>query len=256
MEEHSRPSAFTETLERFPVASAELLNDRALLKRVDTKFILGHSAFQNVLDDIRNDYALLIAEGASSARYKTLYFDTKDFLCVREHNRGRRPRHKIRIRHYLDRKLTFLEVKKKTNTDRTVKARKQIAFRQEKLGTTELEFINEHNPIAANDLIPSLRTDFQRVTLLGLESMERVTFDLDLCFSKAANDANLPGVVIAEIKQDRFRSRSPVMLALRKGRVSPISISKYCTAATLLLPSIRMHRYSAKVRSLRKAYHD
>jgi len=249
-------TALADTLAEFPKASSALLAERGLQKRVDTKFILSLDALRRTLRQIRPDYALLTAEGAASARYKTLYFDTPDYLCVREHNRGRRPRHKIRIRHYLDRQLSFLEIKNKTNADETIKARRQIRFGQENLGEEDRQFIDDHNPIAATALQPSLRTDFQRITLLGLESMERATFDLHLCFSGSKSDAGLPGAVIAEIKQDRFRARSPIMLAMRDAHVMPVSISKYCTAASLLLPSVRMHRYATKLHSLRRVCHD
>ena len=250
------PDWMPETLGRFPEATATLLEERALLQRVDTKFILNSDALHQVLRQVHGKYALLTAEGATAAQYKTLYFDTRNYDCLREHHRGRRPRHKIRIRHYLDRKLTYLEIKNKTNANRTIKARQQIPFLQETIGRNERSFINEHNPIAAESLQPSLRTDFHRITLVGLETMERATFDLDLSFQKSSDDARIPGAVIAEIKQDRFRARSPVMLALRQAHVLPVSISKYCTAATLLLPSVPMQRYLPKVRSLQRMHDD
>ncbi len=250
------PPWMPETLSRFPEANVELLERRALQKRVDTKFILDFDALRQVLGQVRDHYGLLTAEGASAAQYKTLYFDTPNYDCLREHHRGRRPRHKIRIRHYLDRKLSYLEIKNKTSANRTIKARQEIPFLQESIGSTERDFINQHNPIAAESLRPSLRTDFHRITLVGLDTMERATFDLDLSFQESSRDARIPGAVIAEIKQDRFRARSPIMLALRQAHVLPESISKYCTAATLLLPSLPMQRYLPKIRSLRRMLHD
>jgi hypothetical protein len=250
------PTWLPETLGQFPEANPALLEERALLKRVDTKFILDSNALHQVLGQVKGGYALLTAEGASAAQYKTLYFDTRNYDCLREHHRGRRPRHKIRIRHYLDRKLSFLEIKNKTNADQTIKARQQIPFLQEEIGPAQREFINAHNPIPAHRLNPSLRTDFRRITLVGLETMERATFDLDLSFEESTTEARIPGAVIAEIKQDRFRARSPVMLALRQAHVLPVSISKYCTAATLLLPAVPMQRYRPKVRSLQRMYND
>ena len=250
------PPWLPETLGQFTEATPELLEQRALQKRVDTKFILDFAALRQILDRVKAHYSLLTAEGAAAAQYKTLYFDTQNYDCLREHHRGRRPRHKIRIRHYLDRKLSYLEIKNKTNANRTIKARQQIPFLQEAIGDSERSFIDANNPIAAERLLPSLRTDFHRVTLVGLDTMERATFDLDLSFQKSSEDARIPGAVIAEIKQDRFRARSPIMLALRQAHVLPESISKYCTAATLLLPSVPMQRYLPKIRSLRKMLHD
>ena len=250
------PPWMPDTLAQFSEATVELLEQRALQKRVDTKFILDFDALRRVLGQVRDHYGLLTAEGATAAQYKTLYFDTSNYDCLREHHRGRRPRHKIRIRHYLDRKLSYLEIKNKTNANRTIKARQEIPFMQESIGSEERDFIDQHNPIAAESLRPSLRTDFHRITLVGLDTMERATFDLDLSFQESSRDARIPGAVIAEIKQDRFRARSPIMLALRQAGVLPESISKYCTAATLLLPSVPMQRYLPKIRSFRKMLHD
>lgn len=243
-------------LESFTHASPELLRQRALLQRVDTKFILPRDTLPRVLAGVQGRYALLTAAGATAAVYRTLYFDTEQYLCIREHHRGRRPRYKIRIRHYADRELSFLEIKKKTSANRTVKMRKPIPFLQEDLGEEERQFINDNTPIPASTLRPSLRTDFRRITLIGLDTMERATFDLDLHFGGAPGGADFPGAVIAEIKQDRFSARSSVMLALRQAGVLPVSVSKYCTAATLLLPAVPMNRYLPKLRSLRRVSCD
>ena len=245
------PSSLPELTE-FAQATPELLQERGLQRRVDTKFILPLDNLRSVLADVRKDYGLLTADGAAEALYKTLYFDTANYRCLREHHRGQRPRHKIRIRHYLDRKLTFLEIKKKTNAGRTVKTRQSIEFLRESLGSSDRDFIDMHSPIPADTLRQSLRTDFHRVTLLGLETMERVTFDVDLCLA----GSDFPGAVIAEIKQERFSARSPVMLALRRARVLPVSVSKYCTAGALHLRSLRMNRYLPRVRSLRRVCRD
>jgi hypothetical protein len=73
--------------------------------------------------------------------------------------------------------------------------------------------------------------------------MERATFDVDLQFKSQSDQHGLPSLVIAEIKQDRFRARSPLMLAFRQHHLRPQSISKYCTAAALLLPMLRLKRF-------------
>ena len=190
------------------------------------------------------------------AAYRTLYFDTPDHWCLREHHRGRRPRYKIRVRHYLDRDLSFLEVKRKTSADTTVKERRAISYQEEQLAADDKAFINTHSPIEAGGLVAGLRTNFGRITLVGLDTEERATFDVQLSFGGPRGQATLPGVVVAEVKQHRFMARSPVMLALRQSGIRPASMSKYCTAAMLLLPEISLNRFRPTLRALRQTCHD
>ena len=58
--------------------------------------------------------------------------------------------------------------------------------------------------------------------------------------------------MIVEIKQQRFQPRSPIMMALRAARIFPVSVSKYCTAAALLLPEVRMNNYKDTLRALER----
>ncbi len=232
------------------------LEQRALLRRVDTKFILGTGALSRVLSSLADHYGILQASGKPIAQYRTLYFDTHEFLCLQEHHRGRRPRHKIRIRHYPDRQVSFLEVKRKTNRGITVKERSPIAFREESLSEENRSFVDAHSPIASDTLVPGLRTAFGRITLVGLQTPERATFDLQLQFEGNEGTAEIPGAVIAEVKQPRYMPRSPVMLALRQEGFRPTRVSKYCTAATLLVPEIRLQRFRPILRSLEAAHYD
>jgi hypothetical protein len=245
-----RARDFLESL-AIPNASPELLARRALLRRVDTKFILRLGTLQRILGTLKSEYALVRAEGAPVAQYRTLYFDTERYWSLIEHHRGRRPRFKIRIRHYTDRQLTYLEVKKKTNANRTVKARHLLSFGQEGLGAEEYVFLKMHNPVEPRTLMPSLRTDFGRITLVGLGTMERATFDVDLTFRGAGGNDALDKLVIAEVKQDRYRPRSPIMVAFRRAGIRPQSISKYCTAGVLLLPTLSLNRFMPVMHAIR-----
>lgn len=252
----SPPSAdvpnVSNALARFAPATPSLLADRALLRRIDTKFAHSSARVAAILERLTDDYAVLPAGDSLVARYETLYFDSPDFRCFTEHLRGRRPRYKVRMRHYLDRDVSYLEVKQKTNANRTVKWRRPIDFRSTTLTDEDRLFLEEHCPWAQG-MQRALWTNFHRVTLVGLHTMERVTIDLDLSFERGQERAALDGGVIVEVKQDRFDSRSPILLALRANEVRPLSISKYCAAATLLVPGARSHRYRPRLRALRKA---
>ncbi len=240
----------------FREATTDLLRGRLLQRRVDTKFILGTGALSRVLSSLRDHYGILQASGEPVAWYRTLYFDTPEFLCLREHHRGRRPRHKVRVRHYPDRQLSFLEVKQKTQKGITEKERVPIPFREESLSEENHAFVNAHSPIASEVLVPGLRTAFGRIQLVGLQTLERATFDVQLQFEGHSGTAEIPGAVIAEVKQPRYMPRSPVMLALRREGLRPTRVSKYCTAATLLMPEIPLQLFRPILRSLEAASHD
>lgn len=241
-----------------PLAEAppELLQSRALQKRVDTKFMFSLEQLEPLLTELRPSYGLLRAGGEAVARYQNLYFDSADFDFLRAHHRGRRPRHKVRLRHYPDRELSYLEVKRKTNADMTVKRRQPVAFGSEELRLEDQDFISEHSPLSGDQALPSFRVDFGRMTLIGLETVERATFDFALCFGGDAGPEDFPGLVVAEVKQDRFQPRSPIMLALRKLGIRPQSMSKYCTAAMLNMPEFHLNRFLPTLRALRRTCHE
>ena len=253
------PTDFTEIrhcgLNESSEAPLTLLQSRALQRRVDTKFILPVHRLHDVLSSLTDDYAIVRAAGHSVAQYNTLYFDTKQFGLVHQHHRGRRPRYKVRIRHYPERALTFLEVKNKVNANTTVKSRQPLVYQQEQLAADNVAFINSVCPLDAATLVPTLRTDFGRLTLVGRHTMERATFDVHLNLHNQNGVHEFPTLVIAEVKQDRFRARTPLMLHLRALAMGPQSISKYCTAATLLHPDLPLNRFRPILRAIRKTIH-
>ncbi len=236
-------------------ASAELLAARMLQVRMDTKFILKASALDALLGTLYDDYAVVVSGSQTNARYDNLYFDTPAHLALTSHHRGVRPRFKVRIRHHLDRQMSFLEVKEKRNTNRTHKQRMAIPFMTEDLDAAAIQFIQHHCPIDPSTLQKSMRIRFSRMTLVGRHSQERITVDSHLQFSAGEAHADLPGTVITEVKQERYRPTTTVMRALRAAKAHQMSLSKYCTAAQLLLPHIKMNRYRPRLRMLRRHAH-
>ncbi len=242
--------ALRAALAKLPVSSPELLVDRALLKRVDTKFALRVEQLPNLLSWLEGRYAVVRAGDAPFDRYETTYFDTDSLTFLNQHLRGRRPRHKVRIRHYRQRRLSYLEVKQKTSAETTLKWRRELSFGDHIIDAEGVRFLEEVCPISAHELQPRADTNFDRIMLVGLTTMERVTLDLGLEFVAGAQEHTLGPVVIAEVKQDRQRWRTPIMLALRAHQIRPLSISKYCAAAALLINGARVHRYRPQLREL------
>ena len=242
----------------FSSATMSLLASRALQKRIDTKFVFHQHRLSELLSLLKRQYAVVQTEGNPVASYKNLYFDTRDYLFLKEHHRDRRPRFKVRIRHHCDREMSFVEIKKKSSSNATLKQRQSIPFEKENLLDLHA-FVQAHCSVVESSLLrPSLRTDFNRITLVGIQTHERITIDTHLqCSDKDFNASwSWTNGVIVEIKQDRYHPRSPVMLALRKINSTALSISKYCTAASHLLPDINMKLYRPKMRQIRKLVHD
>lgn len=236
-------------LSTFEKADSTLLSKRKLLRRTDSKFLMSERDVPSLLGNLKPNYSVLLASEQTIASYRTLYFDTRDFRCFHDHRRGKRPRYKTRIRHYDDRKVSYLEIKKKNSANVTVKSRMEIPFDTSCLDTSEaIEFIGAHTPIKGREFHPVLWTNFSRLTLLNDRHNERVTIDINLSFISDEQVVAMTGVAILEVKQPSFSMQTPIMRDLAKRRIRRKSASKYCAALNAtrkqlannrLLPSFR-----------------
>jgi len=244
------PEPFVTALDQFQRAPLELLERRALLKRADTKFVIPARLLPHFIELLTDEYALLESSGALQAEYRTLYYDSPALDMFHAHRRGVRPRKKIRVRHYMEREVTFLEQKIKRPNDKTVKSRIEREFGESEFGDDELLEIGAQAP--SEDLVPVVWTNFKRATLLGVDAMERVTIDACLEFRAGDVVVGLPELAIIEVKQPRVNRSSTVWRALRELGVRPLSVSKYCTAVCLLYPDVRQARMKTKLKQLRR----
>jgi hypothetical protein len=229
-------------LERFEKASPQLLEQRSLLRRTDSKFLLTETQVAGMLAGIGEDYAVLYSAGEPIANYRTLYFDTDDLRCYHDHRRGRRLRHKIRVRHYVERQVSFLEVKTKRNELLTVKERVKRTYNDDKITGKDRHFVSSHCTVPADELVPQVWTNFRRITLLGIRSSERVTIDTNLTIQRGEMQQALRGLAIVELKQAPFCVRTPAMRALRSAGIRPTSASKYCIATAMSHQDLRLSR--------------
>ncbi len=237
----------------FTPASPQLLEDRALLKRVDTKFICHIENLDPLLTHLQPSYHAAISGSTMNAPYRTIYLDTEERRCLTDHHRGRRPRFKVRIRHHLARELTFLEVKAKRIKGSTAKDRIALPFSTEVIPPRELaDSLTSHPDIPAHELRPSMWVEFDRTTLVGVELEERITIDTNLVFRDHEGEHTLDDLVILEVKQARRTHQSPSMKALRGKKYVQLSLSKYVTGAQLLWPDIRLNRYKPNLREIKR----
>ena len=240
-------------LSHIPTATAPLLELRTLLKRVDTKFVLRTDELPDLLAQLSpQDYrAARHAEGVHF-QYENLYFDTPERYFLRDHHRGRRPRYKVRLRHHRTRALSFIELKEKRPNGTTTKIRVPIEDSSTTFSIKDSEVISNHHRLHADALEEAMKIGFDRLMLVGFDTEERVTIDTGLWFNDGRTTHQIQDLVIVEVKQARFKARSPIMQALRAQKALQLRVSKYITGAQLLWPEIRLHRYNNRLRMLRR----
>ena len=238
-----------------PISLAEL-GSKALLDRVETKYAMPQAMLPSVLAAIGPHYFVLEVEGQRLNHYRTLYYDTADFAMYRRHHVGAGDRYKVRARQYVESQVAFLEIKHRTKKKRTVKSR---------IRTTELvthladgpaglaaEFVDEHCPYTAEDLAPRLWNSYTRITLASKSACERVTLDLDLSFDGAGQRLDLPGIVIAEVKQGAHAGKSDFVSLMRQRGVRKTGFSKYCLGVSLLHPEVKHNHFRTLQRLVAK----
>jgi hypothetical protein len=241
-------------LGRFAPTPAEVLAVAALQRRTDTKFVTMADALAGLLEGLDEGYTLLYTADRRIAEYRTLYFDTPDLAFFHAHRRGYRRRRKVRIRHYPDRNMAFLEVKERLNAARTVKTRVEISCGDGLFKAIDLSVLGM-DVNAAGPLQPQVWTNFQRITLVGREGSERVTLDSDLRFEWEVRSRQLQQCAVIEVKQAEFNRHTPVMIALRKAGIRPGSFSKYCAAMAGLYPDLRRNSLRPFLRIMERMEH-
>jgi hypothetical protein len=229
-------------LSSFDKISLDEMNGVSLMKRVDTKFILSESQLLKVFSKIQKDYKVLEIDNERLMQYSTLYFDTQNKKCFKEHHNGKLNRYKIRMRKYLVSDLCFLEVKKKNNLGVTNKTRRQIKDFETILSSDSKEFIYNSQ---INDLLlePALYNNFNRITLVNKNYPERVTIDTNLSFKSANKEKIFDNLVVIEIKQEGKRLNTVMNKALKLMSILPTNFSKYCLGITNTFDNIKSNRF-------------
>ncbi len=238
-------------LKCFSPASPDLLARRELHRRADTKFVLSPAGAINLVHGLARDYAVVTAGEELVARYDTFYFDTPNLHLFHSHRRGRRLRHKVRIRHYPDRRLATLEVKSRRSELQSTKLIREHDFGDHTLSADDRAFIARTTGIDTA-MVEQIRTHFGRIMLLGLLTSERVTIDVDLQVEAGACSRSFSGVSIVEVKQWPLRRSTPVMLALRSGGWRPGGVSKYCVGIMSTRPDVRFNNLLPGLRALER----
>ena len=241
-------------LSRYEPVSPELFAARALLRRVDSKFVASRALIQPLLRELATEFHVAMSAGHPLGTYETLYFDTPQFDFFHQHRRGRRPRNKVRIRHYVERDLCYLEIKTKDRYSVTNKNRFARDAGNFELGPDDFAAIELAIGKRAA-LVPSAWIHFPRVTLVGVTYPERLTIDLGIAMKANGTAHSFDGVSIIEIKQPRFDGRSPAFLALRRLGIRRHRVSKYCVSLTAAAAVRPVGTFLPALRTLYRSNH-
>jgi hypothetical protein len=257
---------FAALLRRFAPITLSEMSAVALQDRTDTKFVMREGQLYNALATLTPQYRVLDIRGVRLNRYRTLYFDTTDFALFRQHHTGRRERFKVRTRSYVDSQLSFLEVKHKVRQNRTVKNRIATPGLLTWVTPEADAFLNDYLPFDPEALEPKLWNEYTRITLVSKRDCERLTLDLRLRFTgyedsfAAGRSLDLPGLAIAEVKQDGLNRHSTFVSRMRELGVRPTGFSKYCAGVSMLFDEVKHNNFKPKMRLVEKliagGYHD
>jgi hypothetical protein len=239
-------------LHAFEAVHLSEMGHAALLRRTDTKYLLGEAQLSWVLARLTDHYRILEIDGRRLHHYQTLYFDTQDLALYQQHHNGWRNRYKVRERAYADSDLAFLEIKQKTNTNTTIKSRRRTRALSSQLPRNAAPFLRRHYPYRMEELEAKLFNTFQRITLVSTHSVERLTVDVDLRFLWNGVCATLAGIAIAEVKQDGFSTNSEFVRQMRAVGVRATSFSKYCIGVSMLYPEVKHNRFKPQLRQIEK----
>lgn len=229
-----------------PITLAEMKSVR-LMNRVDTKFVTTMPRLLQLLEMAKGEYFVQEIDGERNSAYTTLYYDTPQLDMYIMHHNGCLGRQKVRVRQYVDSKLTFLEVKNKNNHRRTRKKRITVSD-FDITGEQQREFLKPLCWWDIDTLQPALRNWFNRITLVNKAKTERVTIDTGLRFHNCMSglDKSLDQVVIIELKRDGNQP-SPLLAMLRDLHIHPYGFSKYCMGTALSNPSVKKNRLKPKL---------
>jgi hypothetical protein len=214
----------------------EEMDSVRLMSRFDTKYIFSSSKLPVLIKMLCENYRILEISAERSFQYDTVYLDTSEYLFYNQHVTGKLSRHKVRYRTYESTGDTFLEVKKKTNKYKTVKWRLKKNFDAVALDNEALEFIQSFILQDNLDLYPVMRNRFTRITMVGINTNERITIDFNMDFTAMKGEnIKLPYLTVLELKSASYTCHSPFRSVVLQSGIHPVGFSKYCIGNAMLL---------------------
>jgi hypothetical protein len=226
----------TKTLHSIDPITLDEMESVRLMNRIDTKYVVSVSKIQELLTSVDGMYKILEINGERLFPYQTTYLDTFDYMFFDQHVKGKPERNKVRYRTYEKTGNTFLEIKRRTTKNRTIKWRiENYLSSDNQCDSNAIEFIREYIPQNPVFLKPVILNNFKRVTMTGSDMNERITMDFELSFSDiSGNKADLPWIAIIEVKKEASSVKTGIEKILKDSQIRPTGFSKYCIGTTLL----------------------
>lgn len=223
----------------------ELMARAELQTRYDTKYIVYPSVLRRLLLAESDDLEVLEIGGRRQFAYSSTYFDTPDLRTYRDHVQGRRRRYKVRTRSYVDSASCALEVKLSgiagasavTDKHRAPHPFASATVLTDPAREVVSQILSSSGLAMPADLCPSVTTSYRRTTFVGRQRPIRLTVDADLdCHLASRRHESLRDRVLIEVKSES--PRDPLVGVLRRLGARPLSVSKYCVGAALLVPGV------------------
>lgn len=236
-------SSLAQLASHFESAHSDLIEKRVLQKRKDSKYLVDLDKLEMLFDGFFSHYRVLEENQLKVQRYQTRYFDEESLRCFENDKSNVTPRHKVRIRKYLDRDLSFFEIKSRNETQ-TKKRRVLLECAEEDkqhyehdkegtsdcgIGENEESLILKYTDLDPGKLQCEVKTSFHRLTLLGVKRNERITIDTNLIFERRGEQLRWEQFAIVEIKHPIGRV-SPFSKSLALAGYKVDGFSKYKTA--------------------------
>ncbi len=228
-----------------------------LMQRIDSKFIINIELAKDLLLKVTDNYYVVDNNGQVIPEYISDYYDTSDFKMYLDHQNRRPKRYKIRVRNYCASGDSFLEIKIRVPSGKTIKRR--IPATNEEINKTNIsEFISNKSPYSLGDLSKTLETRFNRLTLVSKEFDERITFDFNLLLTIPNTEKlkQYENICIIEVKRSKHKSNSEISQLLKQLGIRPMGFSKYSIGCALLYPKIKSNNFKKTFLHIKKLQNE
>lgn len=246
--------------ERFePIGLDALVAGASLQARIDCKYVVPWAAFEQLARDLASSHVVLEIAGHRVFTYDTVYFDTSSLRAYRDHVQQRRRRFKCRARRYVETDRYVFEVKLKGLRGSTVKH--TLDYDRASHGTIDARarafldhcLLEEYGHVLGEELVPTLRTTYRRMTFARRDWSERITCDFHLAANELPFDPwrNPPGMLAGDrviVEHKSVRELGATRAALRALSAQPASCSKYCLGVALTHPELAGNDFRALLR--------
>jgi hypothetical protein len=242
-------------LEEFSSISLLELDSSNLLDRFDKKYILTPKQLFELLPKLNKDYSILDIDSNRIFLYDNYYFDTKDLKFYYEHHNGKLNRYKVRYRKYVETNTIFFEMKKKDNTNKTIKERLLKTSIENPINGGAEKLIEDRLKMQSTELLNNLRITYNRITLLNKTKNEKLTFDINLKFEAKNMVRTIDNLVIAESKTPKLNYKTKFTELVSENRILCSSLSKYCLGIVYMQNKVKSNMFKSQFLRIHKLTH-